>query len=911
MKKTYYLLAGLALFVASFSLSLKGQSLPENFSVERVSPPIREPNGITFDERGRLYIIEKSGKVRLMEGDSLLPQPLIDISEEVGSWRDHGLLGFALHPNFYQTGHYYLLYAVDRHHLLHYGTPEYHPDSNEYFAATIGRLTRYTADPSTNFTTTLPNSRKVLIGRTHDTGMPILHESHAVGGLAFGTDGTLLVSIGDGASFDGIDVGGDERGAYASQALADGIIAPKEDVGAWRSQLVDSYNGKILRLDPETGEGLPSNPFYDPTAPDAPRSKVWALGLRNPFRFSVAEGTGSHNVADGDPGVIFIGDVGLWHWEEINRADEGGLNFGWPAYEGIDLLWWAYQNHPTRNLDAVNPVSDCESPYFLFQDLLVQARADGNYRFPNPCQPVLGIPEEVPHFVHTPPMLEWANKLMDTLSTRIAFYPPDGGEIRGIEVSDPQARVQGHNFLGSSATGGVFYQAHSFPEAYHNSYFFADYSAKWIKRVEVDSNLNPVAVHPFAGERFQVTDLAVNPVTGDLYFTSYPWDVWRVSYGGNVKPEPVLEGDRFYGPAPLTVQFSAAASSDQNGDPLSFHWDFGDGSSSEAIEPQHTFVADSEAPQSFTVILTVTDTAGASRQRQQVISLNNTPPQVSIVSPDSSFQYSVEVPLSLPLRAEVSDAEHGEEELFYQWQTILHHNSHTHPEEPVREAESSALLTPIGCDEVETYYYRILLEVEDAAGLRSRDEVEIWPDCSPALEWGEVVAAVEETAIRLRWETLFETGVRYFEVERSIDGGRSYEVLGEVSATGESGESVSYTFLDEEPFEGPARYRIKVYEEGIKYEYSAPVAVEFRIYGKVAVYPNPAEEFLMVQINDIEGEAHLLLSDRLGRILLRQSWNEDQTGRHRLNLGNIPPGVYHYRLSNGIKVATGSLVIRN
>lgn len=905
-------LSGVLIFVLFFLLdrSVFSQSLPDKFSVERVSPAIREPNGITFDENGRLYILEKQGKVRIMEGDSLFSQPLIDISEEVGSWRDHGLLGFALDPNFYENGHFYLLYAVDRHHLFHYGTPSYDPDSNEYFSATIGRITRYTADPATNFSTTLPGSRKVLIGHTHDTGMPILHESHAVGSLAFGADGTLLASMGDGASFDGIDVGGDERGAYASQALADGIIKPKEDIGGWRSQLVDCYNGKILRIDPKTGLGLPSNPFYDPEAPDAPRSKVWAMGLRNPFRFSVAEGSGGHEPSEGNPGVIFIGDVGLWNWEELNRADEGGLNFGWPAYEGIELLWWAYQNHPTPNLDAPNPASGCEGDYFLFQDLLVQARGDGEYSFPNPCQPLLEIPANIPHFVHTPPTLEWANKLKDTISARVAHYPSDGGEIIGKEIEEPDARIQGANFWGSSSTGGIFYQGNSFPEEYHNTYFFADYSAKWIKSVEVDSNLNPVSIHPFLSDRFAITDLAVNPVSGDLYFTSYPWDVWRISYGGNVKPDAVLDVDRNYGPSPLTVQFSAEASTDQNGDPLSFFWEFGDGDTSHAIAPQHTYEAPNADPKKFVATLTVTDTAGASRQLAKTISLNNTPPQVRITTPDPSFEYSVKVPLAVTLKAEVSDAEHGPEELYYQWQTVLHHNSHTHPEEPIFEEEPTELITPIGCDDVETFYYRVILQVEDAAGLRSSDEVIIMPDCTPAMEWGDFSAEVIENEVQLQWQMRFEDGVRYFEVQRSTDGGETFEVLDEVTANGNTTEPVSYSFLDQAPYEGIAVYRIKAYEEGIKFEFSPEQSAEWKIYGKIRVYPNPATDHLMIQLNDIVGGAHLLVTDRFGRSLLEFEWNENEAGTHRLALPDkLPKGIYHYRIDNGIQVESGSLFV--
>jgi hypothetical protein len=91
--------------------------------------------------------------------------------------------------------------------------------------------------------------------------------------------------------------------SYSPQALADGIIRPKEDIGAFRSQLVDSLSGKVLRIDPATGNGLPRNPYDDIADPRSARSRVWALGLRNPFRMSLRPDTGSHFPSDGNPGV--------------------------------------------------------------------------------------------------------------------------------------------------------------------------------------------------------------------------------------------------------------------------------------------------------------------------------------------------------------------------------------------------------------------------------------------------------------------------------------------------------------------------------------------------------------------------------------------------------------------------------
>src|SRR5690606_11667810 len=191
-------------------------------------------------------------------------------------------------------------------------------------------------------------TRKVLLGESASTGVPILYESHGTGGLVFAQDGTLLLTSGDGASYTDPD-GGNLSYTYYTQALADGIITPAENVGAFRSQLLNSHSGKLLRINPENGDGMSSNPFYDASAPRSPKSRVWALGLRNPFRMTVKPGSGSTNPSAGDIGEIFIGDVGWSAWEEMNVAKVPGSNFGWPIYEGHEIMS-SYNNLSTLNM---------------------------------------------------------------------------------------------------------------------------------------------------------------------------------------------------------------------------------------------------------------------------------------------------------------------------------------------------------------------------------------------------------------------------------------------------------------------------------------------------------------------------------------------------------------------------------
>ena len=349
------------LFVISLILSLKisTNAQPAGFTDQVYMGGWDKVVGFTWDQNGRMYVWEYAGKVWIVENGVKQTTPLLDISDEVGGWRDFGLLGFALDPNFLSNGYFYLLYVVDRHHLMNYGTPDYDPNANEYYAATIGRVTRYQADAATNFTTVVPGSRQVLIGTGPGDGPPILHESHGVGHLVFGEDGTLMVSIGDGASYSSRDEGSAGE-TYWSQALDDGIITPAQNIGAYRCQTLDNYSGKMLRIDPQTGEGVPSNPYYDPANPSSPASRIWARGVRNPYRFALVPESGSHDPADGNPGTFLIGDVGWGTREELSLMNAPGMNFGWPKYEGMT-------HQPGYNNGTYAPPThdpDCPPPLF-------------------------------------------------------------------------------------------------------------------------------------------------------------------------------------------------------------------------------------------------------------------------------------------------------------------------------------------------------------------------------------------------------------------------------------------------------------------------------------------------------------------------------------------------------------------
>ncbi len=306
-----------------------------------VSSGYAQPTSIDFSPDGRnIYVTQKAGQVFVIRDGQRLATPFIDISTQVNGTRDRGLLDIAIHPDFENNPYVYLLFTYDPPEVFQNAShPLAGPDRNGNRA---GRLIRVTADPSTNFTTAIAGSEVILLGRnsvwsnfnafinsTSDFNAPpagILpdgtniqdfiatdSESHTVGAVEFGPDGALYVSIGDGTSYNRVD--------------------PR----TVRVQDIDNLSGKILRIDPITGEGLSDNPFFNGD-PDANRSKVYQLGLRNPFRMSF----------DSVTGRLYVGDVGWTRWEEINSAGPGA-NFGWPFFEGgngTSVRTGGYQNLP-------------------------------------------------------------------------------------------------------------------------------------------------------------------------------------------------------------------------------------------------------------------------------------------------------------------------------------------------------------------------------------------------------------------------------------------------------------------------------------------------------------------------------------------------------------------------------------
>jgi glucose/arabinose dehydrogenase len=343
-----------ALFHASILLALgapaAAQILPRGFVEEPLGTGWNSPVGLCFLDEHRLLVGERDGRVWYVE-DGAKKNLVYDIEPETLVNGDRGMLGIAATPGFDQSGWLYLLLVVD----IQGG-----PDS-----ARLGfsRLIRIWLDyDSSGNLVAQPATREPLLGSSWATGIPSCHLSHTIGSLHFMGDGSLVLTTGDNAHFDSTDSGGQDPNCFLPNRTPS-----DQDLGAYRSQYDHTLCGKVLRLDPETGLGLPDNPYFTGDAADL-LSRVWARGLRNPFRTSLIPGTGPRE-------ALLISDVGYDDWEEINLCT-GGENFGWPCFEG-NLAQGAYQQADVHGLCS-GVGSQHRRPLLAWHHVQTQAGFNGN-----------------------------------------------------------------------------------------------------------------------------------------------------------------------------------------------------------------------------------------------------------------------------------------------------------------------------------------------------------------------------------------------------------------------------------------------------------------------------------------------------------------------------------------------------
>lgn len=280
-----------------------------------------------------------------------------------------------------------------------------------------------------------------------------------------------------------------------------------------------------------------------------------------------------------------------------------------------------------------------------------------------------------------------------------------------------------HNGGGASVAAGAFPLV--YPVAYANSFFIGDYTQNWIKRVVVDSNDNFVGVQDF----MSATDGTQGPVAldcgpdGNIYFISiYTGALKRILYTtGNRQPIAQLSATPTNGLAPLTTAFSAASSTDPDSDPLTFSWDFGDGATSTAVSPSHTYTTNG----TYTAVLSVTDGKGGLNTKSIAITVGNRAPTAVVTSPISGSLYRPGD--SIQLSGKGLDPEDGTivaaDKLT--WTIILHHNTHIHVLQTLTGTNPSFPAPDHAGTDI---YTEVVLTVTDSGGLSSSKSVNIYLD---------------------------------------------------------------------------------------------------------------------------------------------------------------------------------------
>lgn len=246
----------------------------------------------------RLFVVQRNGLILIVNPDgSVEPTPFLDLRGDVSNvnWEE-GMLGLVFHPDFPNTPYFYVTYTGE--------------DSRI-------RLTRFSLKAGNTTEGNKGSARfMMLIDKPPTNGGR--SRVHNAGDMAFGPDGYLYISVGDGGP---------------DPSLPDGIPGDPFNNSQRRTNLL----GSILRIDVDPSAGLPpdcgrefySIPPSNPFLGNGDCDEIWAIGLRNPWRFSFDRLTGD----------LYIGDVGEWMAEEINFQPAGtgaGANYGWHCYEGID-----------------------------------------------------------------------------------------------------------------------------------------------------------------------------------------------------------------------------------------------------------------------------------------------------------------------------------------------------------------------------------------------------------------------------------------------------------------------------------------------------------------------------------------------------------------------------------------------
>lgn len=538
---------------------------------------------------------------------------------DVYSHDEEGLQGVGVDPNFTENRFIYLYYAPPL------DTPA--GDAPETGTAAdfapfdgVNRLSRFVLKADG----TLDNaSEKKVLDIPASRGLCC----HVGGDIDFDAAGNLYLSTGDDTNpfqsdgFTPIDERDGRNPAFDAQRSAGNT---------------NDLRGKILRIkvNADGSYAIPDGNLFAPGT-DKTRPEIYAMGFRNPFRFSVDKKTGILYVGDygpdagaADPARGPAGQV------EFARVTAPG-NFGWPYCTGDNDAYVDY-DFATK---ASGAAFDCAAPK-----------------------------NTSPH----------NTGLTDLPPAQPAWIPYDDGSVPEFGTGS------------ESPMGGPVYHYDpaldspvKFPEAYDGDFFAGEFGRRWIKRISSDDNGTVQSVNDVPWTGTQIMDMAFGP-DGALYVLDYglAWfggdensALYRIENATDgYSPVAQAAASRTSGQAPLKVSLSSAGTADQDGDALTYSWDFGDGGKSTAANPTHTYRKNG----TYTATLTAKDPSGRTGSASVQIVVGNTAPKVTLELPKDGALFSFGD--AIPFKVKVTDPEDGTIDCSkVKVNFVLGHDSHGHP----------------------------------------------------------------------------------------------------------------------------------------------------------------------------------------------------------------------------------------
>lgn len=451
---------------------------------------------------------------------------------------------------------------------------------------------------------------------------------HVGGDIDFDKDGNLYLSTGDDTNpfqsdgFAPLDERPDRNPAFDARRSAGNT---------------NDLRGKILRIkvNADGSYSIPDGNLFAPGTPKT-RPEIYAMGFRNPFRFSVDKETGILYVGDYGPDAGAANpDRGPSGQVEFDRVTGPG-NYGWPLCIGDNQAYKDY-DFATKTSGAA---FDCAAPK-----------------------------NTSPH----------NTGLTDLPPAQPAWIPYDGPSVP--EFGDGS----------ESPMGGPVYHYDpaldspvKFPEAYDGNFFAGEFGRRWIKRIVSDADGTVQSINPVPWTGTQVMDMAFGP-DGALYVLDYgtSWfggddnsGLFRIENATDGhSPVAQAAASRTSGQAPLRVTFSSAGSSDQDGDALTYSWDFGDGTTATGAGPSHTYKRNG----TYTATVTAKDPSGRTGSASVQIVVGNTAPTVTLQLPQDGQLFSFGD--AVPFKVKVTDPEDGRtidcSKVTVNF--ILGHDTHGHP----------------------------------------------------------------------------------------------------------------------------------------------------------------------------------------------------------------------------------------